>query len=233
MPNKPRIAIIMDENTSIDGTRYDMTKNYFVAIHNAGGMPFGIPYHMDMVDTVVGEFDGFVNVGGRFAFPEEWFIAGQASKAPKSERLAVELALMRGFLDRDKPVLGICNGMQVLAGLHGCRLSPDIRAFGSHIMEHDKRGHEHSVVLKENTLLSRIVGRRELTVNTFHREAVVELSDKVIASAHAEDGVVEAIEILSCRFALGVQWHQELFARQGHPGNAIFAAFIQATKQAR
>ncbi|WP_243367886.1 gamma-glutamyl-gamma-aminobutyrate hydrolase family protein [Microvirga solisilvae] len=231
MPNKPRIAVIMDENTSVDGTRYDMTKNYFIAIHGAGGMPFGIPYHMDMVENVVDEFDGFVNVGGRFAFPDEWFIDGQVSKAPESERLAVELALMRSFLERDKPVLGICNGMQVLAGLHGCRLSPDVRAMGSHIMEHDKRGHLHPVAIKEDTLLSRIVGQRELTVNTFHREAVVELSKDVIASAYAEDGVIEAVEIPSYRFALGVQWHQEAFTRQEHPGNPIFRAFIQAAER--
>jgi putative glutamine amidotransferase len=230
MSSKPRIAVIMDENTSVDGTRYDMTKNYFVAIQRAGGMPFGVPYFMDMVEAVADEFDGFMNVGGRFAFPEEWFPEGQISKAPQSERLAVELALMRGFLERDKPVLGICNGMQVLAGLHGCRLSPDVRAMGSHIMEHDKRGHLHSVGIEENTLLSRIVGRSELTVNTFHREAVIELSNDAVASAFAEDGVVEAIEVPSRRFALGVQWHQELFATQEHPGNAIFEAFVKAAR---
>lgn len=231
MPSRPRIAVIMDENTSVDGTRYDMTKNYFVGIHDAGGIPFGIPYFMDMVKTVADEFDGFVNVGGRFAFPDEWFLEGQVSKAPHSERLDVEIALMRRFLERDKPVLGICNGMQVLAGLHGCRLSPDVRALGPHIMEHDKRGHTHSVSVKENTLLSRILGQTELTVNSFHREAVVEVSDRVLASAYAEDGVLEAIEIPSQRFALGVQWHQELFARQDHPGNAIFRAFVQAAGQ--
>ena len=43
MIRKPRIAIIMDENTSVDGTRYDMSKDYFVAIQRAGGLPFGIP----------------------------------------------------------------------------------------------------------------------------------------------------------------------------------------------
>jgi putative glutamine amidotransferase len=228
MTSKPRIAVIMDENTSVDGTRYDMTKNYFVAIQRAGGMPFGIPYFMDMVGPVVSGFDGFVSVGGRFAFPDSWFLEGQVSKAPRSERLDVEVALMRGFLERDKPVLGICNGMQVLAGLHGCRLSPDVRSLGPHIMEHDKRDALHPVAIREGTLLSHIVGCRALSVNTFHREAVVELSGKVVGSAYAEDGVVEAVEIPARRFALGVQWHQELFARQEHSGNAIFEAFVQA-----
>jgi len=137
MDRKPRIAVIMDENTSVDGTRYDMTKGYFVGIQRAGGLPFGIPYFQEMVDTVVDEFDGFLSVGGRFHFPDAWYLDGHVSKSPASERLEVEQALMRGFLERDKPVLGICNGMQMLACLNGCRMSPDVRSLGSHVLEHD------------------------------------------------------------------------------------------------
>ncbi|MBQ0820642.1 gamma-glutamyl-gamma-aminobutyrate hydrolase family protein [Microvirga sp. HBU67558] len=230
MPHLPRIAIIMDENTSVDGTRYDMTKAYFVAIQRAGGLPFGIPYVPEMIEPVIDGFDGFLSVGGRFAFPDSWFVDGQVSKSPRSERLDVEIALMRGFLERDKPALGICNGMQVLAALHGCRLSPDLRTLGPDIMDHDRRGTVHKVAIERGTLLSRIVGQTELTVNTFHREAVVTLSDRTVASARAEDGIIEAIEIPDRRFAIGVQWHQELFAAQDHPGNRLFEAFVHATR---
>ncbi|UVF18028.1 gamma-glutamyl-gamma-aminobutyrate hydrolase family protein [Microvirga terrae] len=230
MPHLPRIAVIMDENTSVDGTRYDMTKAYFVAIQRAGGLPFGIPYVPEMIEPVIDGFDGFLSVGGRFAFPDSWFVDGQVSKAPRSERLDIEIALMRGFLERDKPVLGICNGMQVLAALHGCRLSPDLRTLGPDIMDHDRRGTVHKVAIEQGTLLSRIVGQTELTVNTFHREAVVTLSDRTVASARAEDEIIEAIEIPDRRFAIGVQWHQELFAAQDHPGNRLFEAFVHATR---
>jgi putative glutamine amidotransferase len=221
----------MDENTSVDGTRYDMTKNYFTAVHGAGGMPFGIPYLAGMTETVAEEFDGFLSVGGRFAFPDSWFPEGQTSKAPESERLDVEVALMRGFLERDKPVLGICNGMQVLAALHGCRLSPDLRALGPEIMEHDKCGQMHPVAVTEGTILSRILGQREIVVNTFHREAVITLSDQAGASARAPDGIIEAVEIPSRHFALGVQWHPEQFIHLDHPGNRIFEAFVNAARQ--
>ncbi len=231
MQRKPRIAVIMDENTSVDGTRYDMTKDYFVAVQRAGGLPFGIPYCEDLVGPVIDEFDGFLSVGGRFAFPDSWYLGGQVSRSPASERLGIEVALMRGFLERNKPVLGICNGMHVLAALHGCRLSPDIRSLGPHVMEHDRRGYLHPVSIRQGTALSRIVGQSEITVNTFHREAVVALSDQVVASAHAEDGIVEAVEIPAKRFAIGVQWHQELFSSGEHPGNRIFTAFVQAAEQ--
>lgn len=231
MPRKPRIAVIMDENTSVDGTRYDMTKGYFIGIQRAGGLPFGIPYFMDLVEPVIEDFDGLLCVGGRFTYPEEWYRDGDASKAKRSERLEVEQALMQGFLDRNKPILGICAGMQLLACLNGCRLISDVRDLGPHVLEHDKRGHMHSVSIKEGTVLSRILAQPEITVNTFHREAVIDLSDRVAVSASTEDGVIEAIELPSHRFAIGVQWHQELFAAQDHPGNRIFEAFVQAAGQ--
>jgi putative glutamine amidotransferase len=230
MKRRPRIAVIMDENTSVDGTRYDMTKAYFAGVHRAGGLPYGIPYLPDMAASVVEEFDGFLSTGGRFAFPDSWYRDGEVSRSPASERLAVEQALMRGFLDRDKPVLGICNGMQVLAALNGCRLSPDVRSLGPHILDHDRRGFLHPVIIRPGTTLARILGAETIAVNTFHREAVVDLSDSVIPSALAEDGIVEAIEIPSRRFALGVQWHQEAFVEQDHPGNRIFAALVEAAQ---
>jgi putative glutamine amidotransferase len=226
MSRRPRIAVIMDENTSVDGTRYDMTKGYFASIQRAGGLPYGIPYFLDMVGTVTEEFDGFVSVGGRFAFPPEWYRDGEVSNAPPSERLEVEQALMRGFLDRDKPVLGICNGMQMLAALNGCRLAPDVRALGAGILDHDRRGYLHPVAVAPGSALARILGETEITVNTFHREAVVGLSETVVASALSGDGIIEAVEIPDKRFAIGVQWHQEAFALQDHPGNRLFSAFV-------
>ncbi|WP_245410945.1 gamma-glutamyl-gamma-aminobutyrate hydrolase family protein [Microvirga flavescens] len=231
MSSKPRIAIIMDENTSSGGNLYETTKAYFLAVHQAGGQPFGIPYFADMVAPVVDEFDGFVSVGGRIRFPEAWYLAGHESHYPRSERLDVEMALMQGFLDRDKPVLGICNGMQMLASLHGARMVHEVKKLGAHILEHDNREVTHKVSIEPGTLLSRIVGAQQFEVNSRHREAIAEVSSGAIAAARAEDGIIEAIEIPSRRFALGLQWHQEAFVTQDdHPGNGIFAAFVEAAK---
>jgi putative glutamine amidotransferase len=233
MSSKPRIAVIMDENTSIDGTRYDTTKGYFTAVQRAGGLPFGIPYISEMIELVTEEFDGFISVGGRIQFPDEWYVPGDRSRYPSSERLEIEQALMRGFLDRDKPVLGICNGMQMLACLHGGRMVHEVRKAGPHILTHDGRTAMHSVEIVPGTILSRIVSTTRLDVNSRHQEAVVAVSDQAVVAARADDGVIEAVEIPSKRFAIGIQWHQELLARQDHPGDAIFKAFIQAAEQAR
>jgi putative glutamine amidotransferase len=172
---RPRIAVLLDENTSGGGTRYEAAKGYFRGVADAGGLPFGIPYLACLVDVVLGEYDGLVPVGGRFAYPEEWYLPGEVSQAPPSERFAIERALVEGFLARDKPVLGICAGMQMLACLHGCRLTADLRRLLPRGVEHDGRDRFHSITLVPGSRLESLVGLPRLAVNSFHREAVAEL----------------------------------------------------------
>ena len=228
MSHKPRIAVIMDENTSADGTRYDTSKNYFAAIARAGGLPFGIPYLPDLVRPVVEEFDGFLSVGGRINFPEAWYADGDRSQYKPSDRLAVEQALMEGFLARNKPVLGICNGMQMLGCLNGCRMVSDVQSSWPGAIMHDRPDFLHDVNVQSGTRLAGILDVERFEVNTFHREAIVELSDRVVAAAHGPDGVIEAIEIPSLSFAIGLQWHPEKFDAGHHPGARVFNAFVQA-----
>lgn len=225
---RPRIAVILDENTSGDGTRYEAAKGYFRSVSDAGGLPLGIPYLPDMVAVVLDEFDGLVSVGGRFAYPDDWYLPGEASKAPPSEWFAVERAIVEGYLARRKPVLGICAGMQMLACLHGSRLTPDLRAMRPDAVEHDKRGALHPIQLAPASRLERLIGQDRLDVNTFHREAVAQLGSGIVASAHADDGIIEAVEVADHRFAIGIQWHQELLTGHGHAGDRLFQGLVAA-----
>ena len=100
MERTPRIAVILDENTSGDGSRYEASKSYFTAIRDAGGLPFGIPYLAEIVGPVVEEFDGLLCVGGRFAYPDDWYLQGKPSKAPPSERFAIERDITAEYLRR-------------------------------------------------------------------------------------------------------------------------------------
>jgi putative glutamine amidotransferase len=108
-----------------------------------------------------------------------------------------------------------------------------VQASVPNVLEHDKRGHMHEIALVPGSRLAALVGEPAILVNTFHREAIGELSNSVVASAHAGDGVIEAIEIPSRGFAVGLQWHQELFAGTDHPGNRVFGGLIEACRDAR
>src|SRR5262245_23767478 len=222
MKRKPRIAVILDENTSGDASRYEAPKGLFSAIRDAGGLPLGIPYLPEMVGFVVEEFDGLVCGGGRFAYPDDWYVGSQVSKAPPSDRLAIERQIVQIYLDQNRPILGICAGMQLLACLNGCRLWSDVQSSGAVVLEHDKRGHLHEVTLAPNSRLFALVREPTILVNTLHREAIGELSASVDVGARSNDGIIEAIEVRAKAFALGLQWHQELFAGTDHPGNNVF-----------
>jgi putative glutamine amidotransferase len=214
---RPAIAVLLDENTSAGGTRYEAHKGYFHRLIDAGAAPFGVPYDLRLVDQVVAAFDGLLTAGGRFAAPPQWY-ATPPPDAPPTDRLEVEIALVQRFLRRGKPVLGVCAGMQTLACLHGAKLDGAIRA-------HDL-GEPHAVRTVPGTQLSALVGER-LVVNSFHREALATLPPSVTPCGVAEDGVVEAIEIAGHRFAIGLQWHQEMLGSD-HPGQAIFSGFVRA-----
>ena len=224
-----RIAVLLDENTSSGATRYEAHKGYFQGLRDAGAAPFGLPYFAEMVPGVVADFDGLLSVGGRFAYPAAWYLDGEASFAPESPRLAVEQALMSGFLAAGKPVLGICAGMQMLACLHESRLTADVKTLGP-VLDHDNRDAPHDIVIEPGSRLAGLIRAPTLSVNSFHREAIAELGPRVRAVAHASDGVIEAVELDGPGFALGLQWHQELFAGTDHPGNAIFAGFVAACR---
>ena len=115
----------------------------------------------------------------------------------------------------------------IASGLHGCRLWSDVQASGTSIIEHDKQGSLHRVTLAPDTRLAALV-RAPQCPSIRCIGSGGELSSSVIASAHSDDGVIEAIEIPAHPFALGVQWHQEQLVAAKHPGNQIFQGFVKA-----
>jgi putative glutamine amidotransferase len=191
-------------------------------------LPFGVPYLPEIVATVIEDFDGLLCGGGRFAYPDEWYLGGTVSRAPSSQRLAIERAIVEGCLQRDKPILGLCAGMQLLACVSGCRLWPDARMASAQALDHDEQGGLHAVNVVPDTRLHALVMQTSLLVNSSHQEVVGEISARVVASARAEDDVIEAIEVTGRTFALGLQWHQERFAGSDHAGNRVFRGFVEA-----
>ncbi|HEY8003776.1 MAG TPA: gamma-glutamyl-gamma-aminobutyrate hydrolase family protein [Phenylobacterium sp.] len=227
---RPRIAVLLDENTSGDGRRYEAAKGYFEGVHAAGGLPFGIPHLEGMAEVVVRDFDGVLLTGGRYASPAEWYL-GARSPAPASpDRAAVETRIVSDCLRLGRPLLGICAGMQLLAGVSGCRLRGDIARGPSCGIDHAAGARGHIVRLAAGSRLRSLVRRSEIQVNSFHEEAVSLLSPAVRLGATAEDGVIEAIEVDAHPFAIGIQWHQELLAGAGHPGDGVFRGLVDAAR---
>jgi putative glutamine amidotransferase len=226
--NKPIIGIIMDENTSQGGNAYDTGKGYFRAIEGAGGIAIGLPYSADSLVIAEQICAGLMSTGARIKFPSQWYVTGEESHAPISERFEIERALVARFLELDRPYFGICNGMQMLGCLSGCLMSGHAKAYTDGSIAHDDRETRHDVSIIPGTKLHQFVGNTTSVVNSFHREAIVKVSDNVVINAMSPDGLIEGIERADKSFALGVQWHPERLIDESSDSRALFDAFVKA-----
>lgn len=146
---------------------------------------------------------------------------------PNLLRDAAEPLLLRAFLAADKPVLGICRGIQVLNAVLGGDLYQDIKPF-EHLPHNGHWAKVHTVTVRRGTLLSRILGQDTVLVNSQHHQAVDRVAPGFTLAALSEDGIVEAIEKPDARFCLGVQWHPEWLSDADPAMQGLFDAFVNA-----
>lgn len=146
---------------------------------------------------------------------------------PNLLRDAAEPLLLRAFLAADKPVLGICRGIQVMNAVLGGDLYQDIKPF-EQLPHNDHWAKVHTVTVRRGTLLSRILGQDTVLVNSQHHQAVDRVAPGFTLAALSEDGIVEAIEKPDARFCLGVQWHPEWLSDADPAMQSLFDAFVNA-----
>lgn len=146
---------------------------------------------------------------------------------PNLLRDAAEPLLLRAFLAADKPVLGICRGIQVMNAVRGGDLYQDIKPF-EHLPHNDHWAKVHTVTVRRGTLLSHILGQDTVLVNSQHHQAVDRVAPGFTLAALSEDGIVEAIEKPDARFCLGVQWHPEWLSDADPAMQGLFDAFVNA-----
>lgn len=146
---------------------------------------------------------------------------------PNLLRDAAEPLLLRAFLAADKPVLGICRGIQVMNAVLGGDLYQDIKPF-EHLPHNSHWAKVHTVTVRRGTLLSRILGQDTVLVNSQHHQAVDRVAPGFTLAALSEDGIVEAIEKPDARFCLGVQWHPEWLSDADPAMQGLFDAFVNA-----
>jgi putative glutamine amidotransferase len=146
-----------------------------------------------------------------------------------------ELALVREALARDLPVLAICRGQQVLNVATGGTLLQDIPSELGGAMNHDapgrRRNRSHAVAVVPGTRLREIMGRQDLSVNSFHHQAVARSGAGLVVSARCpQDGVIEGLEMPGRRFVVAVQWHPESFWSRPDSFQPLFDAHAEACR---
>ncbi|MGW3019391.1 gamma-glutamyl-gamma-aminobutyrate hydrolase family protein [Streptomyces longwoodensis] len=182
-------------------------------VQRAGGLaamlPPDVPEH---AAAAVARLDGLVIAGGPDVEPVRYGAeADPRTGPPARERDAWELALIGAALAARVPLLGICRGMQLLNVALGGTL---VQHVDGHAEVPGVFG-QHPVKPVPGTVYAEVVPERT-AVPTYHHQAVDRLGRGLVASAHAEDGTVEAVEWgtggtgpAGEDWVLGVQWHPE------------------------
>ncbi len=132
--------------------------------------------------------------------------------------------VVRYAIEKGKPVLGICMGMQILARIYDGVKTIANETLINHRQEGIKYVHEVSIV--KDTLLSKITGKEKIKVNSIHKLNIPSAKN-LIVSAYSEDGLIEALELPGENFVLGVQWHPEKMLDYDEDANKIFDYFVK------
>ncbi len=217
--------------------QHRMNDSYIKAIAAAGGIPVILPNVEDLssVVEIAEKLDGFVLSGGDDVDPA---LFGQRA----TERLGhviprrdnFEIALAQYIIEKtEKPLLGICRGIQVLNVALKGTLHIDLPADGKlchSLSMYPRDVCSHEITVTPNTRLAQIMGNAR-RVNSFHHQAIRQLGEGLTISAlSVPDDVIEAVELPGKQFVMGVQWHpEELTARE--EAKELFRQFVSAAKK--
>lgn len=154
-------------------------------------------------------------------------------------RDAFEFALYEAFDRRDKPVLGVCRGLQVMNVARGGSLWQDLPRRGADLPLHDDSSYDafrHAITLEPDGTLAALYGRVDALISSAHHQGVRRLADGfVVEATRPEDGLIEAFRASDRRWQLGVQWHPEFHRHESGAvlhGDRLLAAFARAVAEA-
>lgn len=215
---------------------YWMLPGYMQALEESLSIPVMLPLTDDKTELLyfIRTCDGLLLPGGQDVDPtlygEERLPACGVACAARDR---MEGILLDAAIRLDKPVLGICRGLQFLNAHTGGTLYQDLPTQHpglTHRMECPYDRPAHKVTVERNSPLYEIVGSPDYGVNSCHHQAIRDLSPLLRAAATSEDGLVEAAWMPGKHFILGVQWHPESLYRKDPASLRLFQAFVKAAK---
>jgi len=214
---------------------YLLKARYIDAIKDLGGIPFVLPITDDpkLQAELLCRIDGLLITGsGPDLDPRLYGERPTARfKIMSRERAGFELGLAKKALKNDRPVLGICGGLQLLNVAMGGSLFQDIasqiRGALTHRQETAATRVSHPVRITRGTRLHQILRTVGLKVNSSHHQALKKIAPGWVVNAVSPDGIIEGLESPRHRFAIGVQWHPEFLYRRDEASRRLFRALLK------
>ena len=212
-----------------------MLPEYLGGIIQAGGVPMIFPLsdHEEELKILSDMCDGFLFTGGQDVSPEiynEKPLGKSVSCCRIRDRM--ETIILKEAMKNDKPLLGICRGIQLINAELGGTLYQDIPTQYPSSTEHHQRAPYdvpvHTVNIVKDSPLYSVLKTECLPVNSYHHQAVKAVAPDLEVMAISEDGLTEALYRPKSRFLWAVQWHPEFSYKKDVNSSRIFKAFVDA-----
>jgi putative glutamine amidotransferase len=229
---RPLIAVPGRFSDSASALRYKALVNAHALIkgvYDAGGEPVTM---LPAAEPGTSEDSLYEEVAQRLAFADAVLLPGGGdmsawrygqethaeSDAGDDLQDAFDLAIARYVVENQVPTLAICRGMQVLNV-----------SLGGDLEQHLPTPHMnqiHTITLDATSSLTSSIARSP-QVSCYHHQSVRNLGRGLVATAWAEDGTVEALELRDAGFWIhAVQWHPEDTVASDLGQQALLKEFI-------
>lgn len=171
-----------------------------------------IPYIKSKINQYIKLCDGILLVGGDDIPPEMY---GEKSTLKDEQilknRYEFEIPFVKKYIKTNKPLLGICAGLQSINVALGGTLHQDIKNITK-----EKHGQNnnfdkplHKININQDSFFYKIVKTKNTKTNSMHHQAIKKLGKNLIISAETDEKIIEAVELKNHKFCIGVQWHPE------------------------
>lgn len=166
---------------------------------------FHIPYTCTLDIGSLYNYDGLLLPGGGDIAPAFYGEMNSGSKNIDTELDILQIQAAQIFIQRKKPILGICKGLQLLNIVFGGTLSQNITTASLH----QEKGIDlfHKTFCISGTIMHSLYGESVIT-NSCHHQAIHKLGKNLILTQQTTDLVAEGIAHTTLP-VIAVQWHPE------------------------
>lgn len=211
-----------------------MLPGYFDGIIQAGGTPLMLPFLSDEheLKRLMNICDGILFTGGHDVSPELYGEKPVENVCSCKMRDNMEKFILGRTIETNKPVLGICRGIQFINAALGGTLYQDLPTqYKSKTDHHQKPPYDipvHSVDIVKDSPLYNCLNTEQIRVNSYHHQAVKDVAPGLKVMATSEDGLVEGLYMPDQRFLWAIQWHPEFSYLKDENSQKIFKSFIDS-----
>lgn len=214
-----------------------MLPGYLDGIRTAEGLPVIFPMTTDKQEIIqlCNMCSGFLFTGGHDVgtdFYGETAIPGMVESCAVRDEM--ESKIIEIAISENKAILGICRGIQFINAALCGTLYQDLPTQHHTDTEHHMAApydrEIHKVRIISGTPLADLLGEDIIGVNSYHHQAIKDLSPELQAMAESEDGLIEAVYMPGQKYVWAVQWHPEFSYKDDSKSRRIFESFVNACK---